>query len=105
MDQGLEYLGELAVRLSSLHERDLPRGGIAFPPHSRRATGFISSRALSLKTLPYQLHTLGFIAFDIFANVPVCHPLGNHGESRIWRIVPATDTDESQDVRVVQRLP
>ena len=33
--------------------------------------------------------------FDVLDNVSVCHPLGDHGESRIGRVVQATDADES----------
>ena len=39
--------------------------------------------------------------FYILYDVTVWHPLGDHSKSGIRRIVPATDSDESQYVRMV----
>lgn len=48
--------------------------------------------------LSYQFHEMGLIAPDVHDDVSIWHPLGDHTECRV---APATDTDESQDVRVI----
>ena len=54
---------------------------------------------------PYQSDTLSVIVLDVIYNVPVCHPLGDHGEPGVTGVFQLTDTDKPQDVRVIQRLP
>ena len=57
------------------------------------------------KISPYQSHTLSITLLDVLHNVPVCHPLGDHGESGVRSVFPLADTDKPQDIRVIQRLP
>ena len=42
---------------------------------------------------------------DVLCNVPVCHPLGDHGEPVVRGVFPSADADKLQDIRVIQRLP
>lgn len=60
---------------------------------------------LSRKISPYQSHALRVIVLDVLCDVPVCHPLGDHGESCVGGVFPLADADKPQDIRMIQRLP
>ena len=55
--------------------------------------------------LPHQSDTLSVVVFDVLYDLPVCHPLGDHGEPVITVVFQSADTDKPQDVWVIQRLP
>ena len=55
--------------------------------------------------LPHQSDTLSVTVLDVLCDIPVCHPLGDHGEPGVTGVFQLTDTDKPQDVRVIQRLP